>query len=85
MDFAFIKATEGSSNVDEYFKANWTNAQNSGLVIGAYHFFSFDSSAETQAENYIATVGNLNGKLPPAIDFEYYGDKEKSPPDVEST
>lgn len=85
VDFAFIKATEGSGNIDKCFKLNWKNAQDSDLAIGAYHFFSFDSSVETQADNYIKTVGNLNGKLPPVIDFEYYGDKEKNPPEVEST
>lgn len=85
MDFAFIKATEGSSSVDECFNSNWEKAQESELVIGAYHFFSFDSSAMTQAENFIHTVGNLDGKLPPVIDFEYYGNKEKNPPDIDNT
>jgi Lyzozyme M1 (1,4-beta-N-acetylmuramidase) len=85
IDFVFIKATEGSSCIDENFKTNWKNVQDSKLIIGAYHFFSFDSSAESQAENYITTVENLNGKLPPVIDFEYYGDKAKNPPKVDTT
>ena len=83
IDFAYIKATEGSSHVDEKFEENWKNASKTSLKIGAYHFFSFDSEGETQAENYIRTVGNLEGKLLPVIDVEYYGDKSKNPPDKE--
>lgn len=85
IDFAFIKATEGSSTVDEYFEQNWSNAQETSIVIGAYHFFSFDSSVETQAENFISTVGSLKGKLPPVIDFEFYSNYENNPPDIKTT
>ena len=78
--FAYIRATEGSSGVDERFAANWEAAGKSGLVRGAYHFFSFDSPGETQAAHYIETVGSLDGCLIPAIDVEYYGDREQDPP-----
>ncbi|MBQ8823363.1 MAG: glycosyl hydrolase family 25 [Lachnospiraceae bacterium] len=80
MDFAYIKATEGSSSVDEAFAENWEEAAQTSLKIGAYHFFSFDSEGETQAENYIQTVGTLEGKLIPVVDVEYYGDKMENPP-----
>ena len=76
IDFAYIKATEGSSYVDEKFHTNWENIAQTDLYYGAYHFFSFDSAGETQARNYITTVGSLEGKLIPAVDVEYYGDKE---------
>ncbi|HWT75643.1 MAG TPA: GH25 family lysozyme [Mobilitalea sp.] len=85
VDFAFIKATEGSSFVDEYFKQNWNNASDTSIILGAYHFFSFESSAETQADNYIKTVGSLSGKLPPVIDFEFYRNYANNPPDMNST
>lgn len=81
IEFAFIKATEGSNFVDEKFKENWDEATDTSLKIGAYHFFSFDSEGETQAENFIQTVGSLEGKLLPVIDVEYYGDKFKNPPE----
>ena len=41
LDFAFIKATEGSSYIDECFYDNWKEAEKTDLCIGAYHFFSF--------------------------------------------
>jgi lysozyme len=78
--FAFIKATEGSSFVDKYFKTNWKNAEKTNIRVGAYHFFSYDSKGKTQAQNYIKTVPNDQRGLPPVIDLEFYGNKEKNPP-----
>lgn len=73
IDFAFIKATEGSSYVDPLYEYNARKAAKTGLEIGAYHFFSFDSPGETQAENFISTVGDGDGMLPPTVDLEPYG------------
>ena len=70
--FAFIKATEGSGTVDDCFAENWENARAAGLAVGAYHFFSFDSAAETQADNYCAVVPASENALPPVIDLEFY-------------
>lgn len=80
ISFAFIKATEGSSFVDKKFEYNFTQAQKENISVGAYHFFSFDSKGKTQAENFIKTVIPFESMLPPVIDFEFYGDKEKNPP-----
>lgn len=71
--FAYIKATEGSTFVDKCFEDNWKNASHTKLRLGAYHFFSFESSGKVQAENYLKNVSPINGMLPPVIDVEYYG------------
>lgn len=73
IDFAYIKATEGSSTVDRCFKENWNNASETSLRIGAYHFFSFESSGKTQAELFCNTVEPVDNMLPPVIDVEFYG------------
>ena len=78
--FAFIKATEGSSFVDMSFEKNWAYAIDSGVLTGAYHFFSYDSSGAAQAENFINIVPKIKGTLPPVIDVEFYGDKEANLP-----
>lgn len=83
IDFAYIKATEGSSHTDECFEQNIELAQESGIAAGAYHFFSFDSSARTQAVHFIETIGDHKMDLIPVIDIEYYGDKSSNPPDRE--
>lgn len=80
IQFAFIKSTEGSSHVDPFFEQNFSEATQTGLRIGAYHFFSYDSQGKTQAENFIATVPRLENALPPVVDVEFYGDKEKNLP-----
>lgn len=84
LDFAYIKATEGSSSVDESFAYNYKEAQAARLRVGAYHFFSFDSPGATQAENFISNVEAYEGMLPPVIDVEYYGSyfKDPKPADV---
>lgn len=81
IEFAYLKASEGSSHRDSRFAQNWANAQAAGLPAGAYHFFSYDSPGSNQAKNFIEAVGpELHGRLLPAVDVEYYGDKETNPP-----
>ncbi len=82
-DFAYIKATEGSGSVDPCFQANYTNASNADLRVGFYMFFSFDSPGITQAENFIRSVEGFDNMLPPAIDIEFYANKEHNPPSRE--
>lgn len=72
--FAFIKATEGSSHTDKNFEYNWQGANNTHLKVGAYHFMSFESSGEDQAENFISNVPAESDMLPPVVDLELYGD-----------
>ncbi|MBQ0084499.1 MAG: hypothetical protein KBS52_07045 [Clostridiales bacterium] len=83
ISFAFIKATEGSSFVDSHFQDNFAQAQKTDLRIGAYHFFSFESSGKAQAEHFCATVPKVSGALPPVVDLEYYGEFGASNTDSE--
>ena len=83
MDFVFVKATEGSAATDEMFLHNFTGAMDSGLYTGAYHFFSFDSSGHTQAQNFINTVPRESIDMPPVVDIEYYADKIYNKPTVD--
>lgn len=85
IDFAFIKATKGSDYQDKKFSYNWTNANKTALKAGAYHLFSYDDPASDQAENFINTVPKQEGKLPPAIDIELYGEQREHPPDKDKT
>ena len=82
--FVYMKATEGSSFVDAEFKKNWKNAEEAGIPAGAYHFFSFDSKGTDQAESFIQTVGEIHGRLIPAVDAEFYGEYWDVPPEKEA-
>ena len=68
--FAFIKATEGISNVDKQFKRNWKKARQHGVTRGAYHFFLATKDGRQQAENFIKMVDLEPGDLPPVVDVE---------------
>lgn len=83
IQFIYMKATEGSSYSDSRFRQNWENAEAAGIPAGAYHFFSFDSPGKQQAVNYVNTVGDLKGKLIPAVDVEFYAGKRDDPPPAE--
>ena len=83
VDFAFIKATEGSLLQDKQFAANWAGALEAGVRPGAYHFLSYDSPGETQADNFIDLVPVTQGALPPVVDIEFYGPYLDTPPEKE--
>ena len=81
ISFVYMNATEGSSFEDSRFVQNWENAAACGMPAGAYHFFSFDSPGRMQAENFINRIGDLDGRLIPAVDVEFYADKRENQPD----
>ena len=83
VDFAFLKATEGSLLQDRQFAANWAGAREAGVLAGAYHFLSYDSPGQTQADNFISAVPATDGALPPVVDIEFYGEYLEDPPEKE--
>lgn len=80
VDFAYIKATEGSDHVDKRFLGNWSAADTAGIDRGAYHFFGLCSSGRAQAANFIRTVPYDSAALPPAVDLEFPGNCKRRPP-----
>lgn len=71
--FAYIKATEGGESRDERFVENWEGAKVSGILRGAYHFFTLCRSGAEQAQNFIGVVPREPGALPPVVDAEHMG------------
>ena len=69
--FVMIKATEGSSKIDDNFIDNFYNAREYGFIRGAYHFYSVYSPAESQANYFIKNVKLEPGDLPPVLDVEH--------------
>jgi lysozyme len=71
--FAYIKATEGRTFLDDRFAANWSGAAAAGVWRGAYHVLREPSSShvDAQVEHFCSTVGpHVSGDLPPALDVE---------------
>lgn len=73
VSFIFIKATEGVDILDENFNLNFYKAKESGILRGAYHFFSTKSPSEKQAEYFCKMVQLEPGDLPPVLDVENLG------------
>jgi GH25 family lysozyme M1 (1,4-beta-N-acetylmuramidase) len=78
--FAYVKATESTDYVSSQFAEQYNDSSAAGLVRGAYHFATPNtSSGATQANYFVSNGGgwSADGKtLPPMLDIEYnpYGD-----------
>ncbi|HJD76030.1 MAG TPA: glycoside hydrolase family 25 protein [Bacteroides reticulotermitis] len=77
LHFVFMKATEGGDHGDDTFCNNFTEALNHGFIRGAYHFFIPSTDALKQADFFIRTVQLKPGDLPPVLDVEVTGKKNK--------
>jgi lysozyme len=74
VDFAFIKASEGRTVIDEYFKDNWKEVKAAGITRGAYHFYRTHLTPQEQINLFIKQVPKLEkGDLPPVLDVEIKG------------
>lgn len=71
--FIFIKATEGTDLMDDYFNENWYQARANGFLRGAYHFFSPKTPGKQQAQYFLRQVHLEDGDLPPVLDIETVG------------
>lgn len=71
--FVFIKATEGGDWRDRRFAENWAAAKKAGLRVGAYHFYTFCTAPELQAQNFLSVVPRDSDALAPVIDLEFGG------------
>lgn len=68
--FAYMKATQGATRKDETFDTRMKEAERHGIVKGAYHFMSFETTVEDQVKNFVETASWYPGDLPPALDIE---------------
>ncbi|MFE7122328.1 lysozyme [Streptomyces sp. NPDC057654] len=73
--WAYVKATESTSYTNPYFAQQYNGSYNVGMIRGAYHFATPDtSSGAAQAAYFLAHGGgwSRDGKtLPGALDMEY--------------
>lgn len=73
VSFAFIKATEGATE-DNRFQFNWSESQNVGMIVGAYHYFRAGVAVDRQSDAFFRAVGTRRPpQLPLAVDVETIG------------
>lgn len=68
--FVYIKASEGTSIQDPYYKSNLTNARKAGLLAGSYHLYSSKTTATQQFANFKKRVKKSEQDLIPVLDIE---------------
>src|ERR1700742_3208142 len=73
IQFVYCKATQGATFVDNMFTTNVNAVKNKNLIPGAYHFLTFQDSAQAQANNFLAQGFDFSAAntLPPALDLEW--------------
>nr|WP_233273247.1 lysozyme [Streptomyces broussonetiae] len=73
--WAYTKATEGTGYKNPYFTQQYTGPYSAGMVRGAYHFATPDSSGGAAQADYFVQHGggwSKDGKtLPGALDIEW--------------
>lgn len=73
--WAYVKATESTNYTNEYFTQQYNGSYGAGMIRGAYHFATPDTSGgAAQATYFLAHGGgwSKDGKtLPGALDIEY--------------
>ncbi|SHG47220.1 Lyzozyme M1 (1,4-beta-N-acetylmuramidase), GH25 family [Jatrophihabitans endophyticus] len=73
--FAIVKATESTDYQNPYFSQQYTGAYDAGLVHGAYHFATPDTSSGAAQATYFAKHGggwSKDGKtFPGMLDIEW--------------
>ncbi|MGQ4419591.1 lysozyme [Streptomyces sp. SAS_269] len=78
--WAYTKASEGTYYTNPYFKQQYTGSHDAGMIRGAYHFATPDTTnGATQADYFVDHGGgwSKDGKtLPGVLDIEWnpYGD-----------
>jgi lysozyme len=71
IDFAMIKATQGTYNTQSTFAADWSGSKAAGLLRSAYHFFDPTEDGTAQAQHFLSVAGSgAPGDLPPMLDIE---------------
>ena len=73
IQFVYVKATESSGYVDEFYLRNLYGAKRVGIPVGVYHFFRPNASALTQLENFRSNVDPRQQDLIPIVDVEKRG------------
>lgn len=75
IQFVYIKASEGASEVDKRYCDNISGARDAGLKVGSYHYFIGRKTAKEQFENFNRYVQKNEQDLIPMVDVEEAGNR----------
>lgn len=75
VSYVYVKATEGTTIQDAYYKNNVRNARAAGLPVGSYHLYSSKTTAYQQFANFKSVVKKSDQDLIPVLDIEERNNK----------
>ncbi len=70
VSFIYIKATEGTTIQNRYFRQDYTQAKKHGIHVGTYHFFSISTPPQAQAAHFLKYATIAKNDFPPVLDVE---------------
>lgn len=75
IEIVYIKASQGTTIIDKYFRTNYENAKNNGLKVGFYHYVTARSEEEAiqEAQFFHSVIAGTNPDCRLAMDFESFG------------
>ena len=79
IDFAYLKATEGTGFIDDRFVDNAAAARSVGLKVGGYHYYSLCSPGAPQADHFVGVLDRARTNLPAVVDLELIGNCDPPP------
>jgi lysozyme len=70
VNFAFIKASDGSNFLNPSLTVSANNANSANILVGLYHFYRTGIDVNAQFQNFAAVLEKTSWNLPPALDIE---------------
>ena len=74
IQIVYIKASQGTTIEDPYFRTNYDNAKSEGLKVGFYHFLTArnEDDAIAEAEFFSSVISGTSPDCRLAMDFEVF-------------
>jgi lysozyme len=69
--FIIFKTTEGSTHKDTKYASYFKEAKSRGILVGGYHFFSYQSAGSHQAKHFLKNLNLAKGDIIPVLDVEF--------------
>ena len=74
ISFVYVRASQGTSLIDNRFTQQWQAARNAGIRRGAFHVYRANQDPVQQARFFLGVVGTIDpADLPPALDLSTPG------------
>lgn len=79
LTFVICKGTEGNTYTDPSFAENWKEIHEKNYIGGIYHFYHSNDAPESQSQNFLSVLNDLDkSDFAPIVDVESGGIEEET-------